>query len=103
MSTLVWTKQKPTLPGFYFFRMHDTAYSVQHPHVRYLAFDDGELCVIDPEFHLVDELSDDFEYAGPITEPVEQNEISDFLTCDSALFERQLLDNVTTDEQVTSI
>jgi|GEM_PF-5573874 len=103
MSTLVWTKQKPTLPGFYFFRMLDTACSVQLPHVRQLALVDDELCIIEPDIHPVAELSDDFEYAGTITEPVEQGRISDFLTCDLALFERQLLDNATTDEQLAHL
>lgn len=77
MSTLVWTKQKPTLPGFYFFRMLDTACSVQLPHVRQLALVDDELHIIEPDIHPVAELSDDFEYAGPITEPVEQGRITE--------------------------
>lgn len=103
MSTLVWTKQKPTLPGFYFFRMLDTACSVQLPHVRQLALVDDELHIIEPDTHPVAELSDDFEYAGPITEPVEYIESSDPFERDLESFDLKLPDSASTEEQLQSL
>ncbi|WP_300582880.1 hypothetical protein [uncultured Pseudoalteromonas sp.] len=71
MTNLTWTKKKPTLPGHYWFRMLDTAFSVQEPHVRQVVILDDELFITDPDTHPVSELSDDFEFAGPIDLPEE--------------------------------
>lgn len=103
MSTLVWTKKKPTLSGFYFFRMLDTAWSVQLPHVRRLDLDDGELCVIEPDFAVVNELSEDFEYAGPIIVPVEYVENSDPFERNLESFDLKLPDSASTEEQLQSL
>jgi len=72
MTNLTWTKTKPTLPGHYWFRI----IGAEHPYVRQIEILDDQLYVIKPEYIeikelLVSELSDDFEFAGPIDLPEE--------------------------------
>lgn len=77
---MVWTKNKPTVPGYYWLKMTDTEFSIQPPRVVLVAphpdEPDDELWALEAQDDyndgiLVSDMDEDFDWSSePISLPI---------------------------------
>lgn len=71
---MTWTTQKPTKPGWYWYRELEVGPKIRFPRIREMTYANGVLMSYSGMTHPSIVANTEGEWAGPIPEPTERDE-----------------------------